>query len=191
MKTAYERKKNTFSFRGQKSWLVSINVDMILLFVKLDKTINLSLNNRKTVLNSVLVPIYKERSTTRTLFEKRKFLKQLNQGNLRLNGTRILDKDIISGKNIRGFGVSEQLFVMLSLGLFFVTRVKNTKLKKEFFEVVKALIIGFNKQKNLKVLIKYHNKALIKLIDKFDKLAEKRSVVNWDVDKIIFKNLLK
>ena len=191
MKTAYERKKNTFSFRGQKSWLVSINVDMILLFVKLDKTINLSLNNRKTVLNSVLVPIYTEPSTTRTLFEKRKFLKQLNQGNLRLNGTRILDKDIIPGKNIRGFGASEQFFVMLSLGLFFVTKVKNAKLKKKFFEVVKALIIGFNKQKNLKVLIKYHNKALIKLIDKFDKLAEKRSVVNWDIDKIIFKNLLK
>ena len=191
MKTTYESKKNTFSFSGQKSWLVSTNVDMILLFVKLDKTIDLSLNNRKTILNSILVPIYKETSATRTSFEKRKFLKQLNQGNLTLNGTHILAKDIISGKNIRGFGASEQLFVMLSLGIFFVTKVKNAKLKKIFFEVVKAFIIDFNTKKNLKVLIKYHNKALIKLIDKFDKLPEKRSVVNWNVDKIIFKNLLK
>ena len=147
MKTTYESKKNTFSFIGQKSWLVSTNVDMILLFVKLDKTIDLSLNNRKTILNSILAPIYKEPSATRTSFEKRKFLKQLNQGNLTLNGTHILAKDIISGKNIRGFGVSEQLFVMLSLGIFFVTKVKNAKLKKIFFEVVKAFIIDFNTKK--------------------------------------------
>ena len=71
MRTAYEKKKNTFSFKGQKSWLVSTNVDMILLFVKLGKTIKLHLNDRETVLTSVIAPIYKEHSVIRKTFEKR------------------------------------------------------------------------------------------------------------------------
>ena len=85
---------------------MSTNVDMILLFVKLNKSINLSLNSSKAILTSVLAPIFKEQSVTRTTFEKRKFLKQLHQGNLTLRNTKILSENIIPGKNIRGFGVS-------------------------------------------------------------------------------------
>ena len=70
----------------------------------------------------------------RNTFEKKKFLQNLNQGSLHLRETPILDRKIFSGNNIRGFGYSEQFFVMLSLGIFFVTKVKNVRLKKSFFE---------------------------------------------------------
>ena len=191
METAYQSKKNTFSFRGQKSWLVSTNVDMILLFVKLNKTIKLSLNSNKVILTSILAPIFKEESVTRTTFEKRKFLKQLNQGNLTLRNTKILSENIISGKNIRGFGASEQFFVMLSLGIFFVTKIKNTKLKKKLFKVTQALIIDFNTRYSLKLTVKNHKKNFKKMIYIFDKLPERKIIVGWELDKIIFLNLLK
>ena len=191
MKTTFQPNKNTFSFRGQKSWLVSTNVDMVLLFVKLNKTIKLSLNSNKAILTSVLAPIFKEQSVTRTTFEKRKFLKQLNQGNLTLRNTKILSENIISGKNIRGFGVSEQFFVMLSLGIFFVTKVKNVKLKKKFFNLVQALLNDFNKPLSLRLTVKQHRKSFIKMIYIFDNLPERKTIVGWELDKIIFLNLLK
>ena len=191
METAYQRNKNTFSFRGQKSWLVSTNVDMILLFVKLNKTIKLSLNSNKAILTSVLAPIFKEQSVTRTTFEKRKFLKQLNQGSLTLRNTKILSENIISGKNIRGFGVSEQFFVMLSLGIFFVTKIKNAKLKKKLFKVLEALIIDFNIRYSLKLTVKNHKKNFRKMIYIFDNLPERKIIAGWELDKIIFLNLLK
>ena len=190
MKTTYQRNKKTFLFSGEKSWLVSTNVDMILLFVKLDKTIRLSLNNQKTDLNSVLAPIYREQSVTRSTFEKRKILEHLNQGNLTLRETHILDENILSGKNIRGFAVSEQFFVMLSLGIFFVTKVKSTKLKKNFFNAVETLIIDFNTSYSPKLRLKYHKKSFKKLIYIFDRLPERKVISNWNSDKIMFLKLL-
>ena len=190
MRTAFEKKKNTFSFRGQKSWLVSTNVDMILLFVKLGKTIKLHLNDRETVLTSVIAPIYKEHSVTRKTFEKRNFLTNLNQGNLMLRNTKILAKNIVSGKNIRGFAASEQFFVMLSLGIFFVTKVKNVKLKKRFFNLVQALLNDFNKPLALRLTVKQHRKSFIKMIYIFDKLPERKAITSWDFDKIMFLKLL-
>ena len=190
MRTAFEKKKNTFSFRGQKSWLVSTNVDMILLFVKLGKTIKLHLNDRETVLTSVIAPIYKEHSVTRKTFEKRNFLTNLNQGNLMLRNTKVLAKNIVSGKNIRGFAASEQFFVMLSLGIFFVTKVKNVKLKKQFFYLVQALINDLNIRLSPRLTIKQHRKSFIKMIYIFDKLPERKVVTSWDFDKIMFLKLL-
>ena len=190
MRTAFEKKKNTFSFRGQKSWLVSTNVDMILLFVKLGKTIKLHLNDRETVLTSVIAPIYKEHSVTRKTFEKRNFLTNLNQGNLMLRNTKILAKNIVSGKNIRGFAASEQFFVMLSLGIFFVTKVKNVKLKKKFFNLVQALLNDFNKPLSLRLTVKQHRKSFIKMIYIFDKLPERKAITRWNFDKIMFLKLL-
>ena len=191
MITTYDDSKNTFSFKGQKSWLVSTNVDIILVFVKLDRSIELSLSNKKTLLNSVLVPLHKEQSETRRTFQKRKFLKNLNQGNLILNNTRILDKHVFSGKNIRGFGISEQFFVMLSLGIFFVIKVKNTKFKKRFFNIVKALIIDFNTRYSLELVVRNHKESFRKMIYIFDKLPDRKVIDNWEFDKIIFLNLLK
>ena len=190
MRTAYEKKKNTFSFKGQKSWLVSTNVDMILLFVKLGKTIKLHLNDRETVLTSVIAPIYKEHSVTRKTFEKRNFLTNLNQGNLMLRNTKILAKNILSGKNIRGFAASEQFFVMLSLGIFFVTKVKNVKLKKKFFNLVQALLNDFNKPLSLRLTVKQHRKSFIKMIYIFDKLPERKAITSWNFDKIMFLKLI-
>ena len=191
MITTYDDSKNTFTFKGQKSWLVSTNVDIILLFVKLDRSIELSLSNKKTLLNSVLVPLHKEQSETRRTFEKRKFLQNLNQGNLILNNTRVLDTHVISGKNIRGFGISEQFFVMLSLGIFFVIKVKNTKFKKRFFNIVKALIINFNTRYSLELVVRNHKESFRKMIYIFDRLPDRKAIDNWEFDKIIFLNLLK
>ena len=191
MITTYDDSKNTFTFKGQKSWLVSTNVDIILLFVKLDRSIELSLSNKKTLLNSVLVPLHKEQSETRRTFEKRKFLQNLNQGNLILNNTRVLDTHVISGKNIRGFGISEQFFVMLSLGIFFVIKVKNTKFKKRFFNIVKALIINFNTRYSLELVVRNHKESFRKMIYVFDRLPDRKAIDNWEFDKIIFLNLLK
>ena len=191
MITTYDDSKNTFSFKGQKSWLVSTNVDIILLFVRLDRSIELSLSNKKTLLNSILVPLHKEQSETRRTFERRKFLKNLNQGNLILNNTRILDKHVFSGKNIRGFGISEQFFVMLSLGIFLAIKVKNTKFKKRFFKIVKALIIDFNTRYSLKLVVRNHKESFRKMIYIFDRLPDRKAVDNWEFDKIIFLNLLK
>ena len=191
MKTTYDDSKNTFSFKGQKSWLVSTNVDIILLFVRLDRSIELSLSNKNTLLNSILVPLHKEQSETRRTFERRKFLKNLNQGNLILNNTRILDKHVFSGKNIRGFGISEQFFVMLSLGIFLAIKVKNTKFKKRFFNIVKALIIDFNTRYSLKLVVRNHKESFRKMIYIFDKLPDRKVIDNWEFDKIIFLNLLK
>ena len=132
------------SLNGRKSWLVSTNVEMILLFVRLKKPIELPLNNSTRILSSILVPIYKEKSAIRKTFEKTRFLKNLNQGNLTLEHLQIFSKHISSGKKIRGFGHLEQFFVMLSLGIFFVTKVKNIKLKKNFFNLVKTLIADFS-----------------------------------------------
>lgn len=190
MRTAFEKKKNTFSFRGQKSWLVSTNVDMILLFVKLNKTIKLHLNDRETVLTSVIAPIYKEHSVTRKTFEKRNFLTNLNQGNLMLRNTKILAKNTLSGKLIRGFAASEQFFVMLSLGIFFITKVKNVNLKKKFFNVVQALLNDFNTPLSLRLTVKRHRINFIKMIDIFDKLPERKAITRWNIDKIMFLKLL-
>jgi hypothetical protein len=190
MRTAFEKKKNTFSFRGQKSWLVSTNVDMILLFVKLNKTIKLHLNDRETVLTSVIAPIYKEHSVTRKTFEKRNFLTNLNQGNLMLRNTKILAKNTLSGKLIRGFAASEQFFVMLSLGIFFITKVKNVNLKKKFFNVVQALLNDFNTPLSLRLTVKRHRISFIKMIDIFDKLPERKAITRWNIDKIMFLKLL-
>ena len=190
MRTAFEKKKNTFSFRGQKSWLVSTNVDMILLFVKLGKTIKLHLNDRETVLTSVIAPIYKEHSVTRKTFEKKKFLTNLNQGNLMLRNTKILAKNTLSGKLIRGFAASEQFFVMLSLGIFFITKVKNVNLKKKFFNVVQALLNDFNTPLSLRLTVKRHRISFIKMIDIFDKLPERKAITRWNIDKIMFLKLL-
>lgn len=190
MRTAFEKKKNTFSFRGQKSWLVSTNVDMILLFVKLNKTIKLHLNDRETVLTSVIAPIYKEHSVTRKTFEKRNFLTNLNQGNLMLRNTKILAKNTLSGKLIRGFAASEQFFVMLSLGIFFITKVKNVNLKKKFFNVVQALLNDFNTPLSLRLTVKRHRKSFIKMIYIFDKLPERKAITRWNIDKIMFLKLL-
>ena len=190
MRTAFEKKKNTFSFRGQKSWLVSTNVDMILLFVKLGKTIKLHLNDRETVLTSVIAPIYKEHSVTRKTFEKRNFLTNLNQGNLMLRNTKILAKNTLSGKLIRGFAASEQFFVMLSLGIFFITKVKNVNLKKKFFNVVQALLNDFNTPLSLRLTVKRHRKSFIRMIYIFDKLPERKAITRWNIDKIMFLKLL-
>ena len=190
MRSTFEKKKNTFSFRGQKSWLVSTNVDMILLFVKLNKTIKLHLNDRETVLTSVIAPIYKEHSVTRKTFEKRNFLTNLNQGNLMLRNTKILAKNTLSGKLIRGFAASEQFFVMLSLGIFFITKVKNVNLKKKFFNVVQALLNDFNTPLSLRLTVKRHRISFIKMIDIFDKLPERKAITRWNIDKIMFLKLL-
>ena len=190
MRTAFEKNKKTFSFRGQKSWLLSTNVDMILLFVKLGKTIKLHLNDRETVLTSVIAPIYKEHSVTRKTFEKRNFLTNLNQGNLMLRNTKILAKNTLSGKLIRGFAASEQFFVMLSLGIFFITKVKNVNLKKKFFNVVQALLNDFNTPLSLRLTVKRHRISFIKMIDIFDKLPERKAITRWNIDKIMFLKLL-
>ena len=163
---------------------------MILLFVKLDKTIKMHLNNRETVLTSVIAPIYKEHSVTRKTFAKRNFLTNLNQGNLTLRNTKISADKMVSGKKIRSFGSSEQFFIMLALGIYFVTKIKSAKLKKSFYIIIKSLIVGFNSRKPLKLVVKHHKKNLIKLMKNFEKLPERKGIINWDTDKIIFKNML-
>ena len=191
VRVAFDNKKNILSLSGKKSWLVSTNVEMILLFVRLKNPIELSFDDSTRLLNSVLISICKEKSAIRKRFEKTRFLRNLNQGNLTLENTQIFSKHISSGKKIRGFGASEQFFVMLSLGIYFVTKVKSPKLKRRFYITVKALILDFNARKPLKFLVKYHKKPLIKLINTFGQLPERKAIINWDTDKIIFKNMLK
>ena len=191
VKASFDNKKNILSLSGKKSWLVSTNVEMILLFVRLKKPIELPLNNRTRLLNSILIPIYKEKSAIRKTFEKRRFLQNLNQGNLTLRDSKISAENMVSGKKIRGFGSSEQFFIMLSLVIYFVTRIKSAKLKKSFYIFIKSLIVDFNSRKPLKLVVKNHKKNLIKLIKNFEKLPERKGIINWDTDKIIFKNMLK
>ena len=88
------------SLSGKKSWLVSTNVEMILLFVRLKKPIELQLNNSTRLLNSILIPIYKEKSAIRKTLEKTRFLKNLNQGNLTLEHTQIFSKHILHGEKV-------------------------------------------------------------------------------------------
>ena len=191
VKATFDNKKKILSLNGRKSWLASTNVDMILLFVRLETPVKFSLNNKTSFLNSALVPIYKEKSTIRETFEKIRFLKNLSQGNLTLKNTKISASDIFSGKKIHGFSASEQFFIMLSLGIYFVTKVKSPKLKKSFYIVVKTLILDFNARKTLKLIVRHHKKTLIKLINTFEQLPERKAIINWDTDKIIFKNILK
>jgi hypothetical protein len=80
---------------------------------------------------------------------------------------------------------------MLSLGIYFVNTVKSPKLKRSFYVTVKALILDFNARKTLKLIVKHHKKTLIKLIKTFEKLPERKTIINWDTDKNIFKNMLK
>ena len=164
---------------------------MILLFIRLTEPVKISLNNRSTYLTSILALIDKEKSAIRKTFEKKKFLQNLNQGSLQLRETTILNRKIFSGNNIRGFGYSEQFFVMLSLGIFFVTKVKNVKLKKSFFDVVQNIINDFNTAIPTKLSVRYHKKTVRKMINIFDKLPERGAVISWDVDKLIFRNMLK
>ena len=191
MKTTFNKHKNKLSLSGIKSWLVSTNVDMILLYVKLENSIEISLNDKSHFLNSVLAPVCKEKSATRRTFEKRKFLKNLNQGNLELKNTEIMIEKIFSGKNIRGFGDVEQFFVMLSLGIFFVTKVKSLKLKKLFLKEIIALVQGYNARKSIRLLVKSNKKTFKKLINRFDQLPEKKAIIDWNSDKVLFRNILK
>ena len=131
MRATFDNKKNILSLSGEKSWLVSTNVEMILLFVKLQKPIELSFNNRTSFLRSVLVWLFKEKTVKRKKFDKRRFLTNLNQGNLTLRNTKISAKNMESGKKIRDFAYSEQFFIMLSL-VIFVTKIKSAKLKRAF-----------------------------------------------------------
>ena len=179
------------SLSGKKSWLVSTNVEMILLFVRLKKPIELPLNNSTRLLNSILIPIYKEKSAIRKTFEKTRFFKNLNQGNLELKNTEIMIEKIFSGKNIRGFGNVEQFFVMLSLGIFFVTKVKSLKLKKFFLKEITALVQGYNARKSIRLLVKSNKKTFKKLINRFDQLPEKKAIIDWNSDKVLFRNILK
>lgn len=179
------------SLSGKKSWLVSTNVEMILLFVRLKKPIELTLNNSTRLLNSILIPIYKEKSAIRKTFEKTRFLKNLNQGNLELKNTEIMIEKIFSGNNIRGFGNVEQFFVMLSLGIFFVTKVKSLKLKKFFLKEITALVQGYNARKSIRLLVKSNKKTFKKLINRFDQLPEKKAIIDWNSDKVLFRNILK
>ena len=135
--------------------------------------------------------MYKEKSATRKTFEKRKFLKNLNQGNLELKNTEIMIEKIFSGKNIRGFGNVEQFFVMLSLGIFFVTKVKSLKLKKFFQKEIRALVQGHNAKKSIRLLVKSNKKTFKKLINRFDQLPEKKAIIDWNSDKVLFRNILK
>ena len=191
VKASFDNKKNILSLSGKKSWLVSTNVEMILLFVRLKKPIELPLNNGTRLLNSILIPIYKEKSAIRKTFEKTRFLKNLNQGNLELKNTEIMIEKIFSGNNIRGFGNVEQFFVMLSLGIFFVTKVKSLKLKKFFLKEITALVQGYNARKSIRLLVKSNKKTFKKLINRFDQLPEKKAIIDWNSDKVLFRNILK
>ena len=170
---------------------MSTNVDMILLYVKLRTPIEFPLNNKTRFLNSILVPLYQDKSTIRETFDKVKFLRNLNQGSLTLKKTKITPENIFSGKNIRGFGYSEQFFVMLSLGIFFVTKVNNIKYKRMFFKAVKALISDFNTRNSPKMTVRFHKKHFKKMIHIFDSLPERKVIIGWEFDKNIFFNLLK
>ena len=191
IKTTFNERKNKLSLSGIKSWLVSTNVDMILLYVKLENSIEIPLNDKSHFLNSVLASVYKEKSATRKTFEKRKFLKNLNQGNLELKNTEIMIEKIFSGKNIRGFGNVEQFFVMLSLGIFFVTKVKSLQLKIFFLKEITALVQGYNARKSIRLLVKSNKKTFKKLINRFDQLPEKKAIIDWNSDKVLFRNILK
>ena len=191
IKTTFDNEKNILLLSGKKSWLVSTNVDVILLYVKLGKSIEFPLNNKTHFLNSVLVPLYREESTIRETYGQVKFLKNLNQGSLTLKDTKIMSMNIFSGKDIRGFGYVEQFFVMLSLGIFFVTKVKSLKLKKFFLKEIRALVQGYNARKSIRLLVKSNKKTFKKLINRFDQLPEKKAIINWNSDKVLFRNILK
>ena len=75
---------------------------------------------------------------------------------------------------------------MLSLGIYFVNTVKSPKLKRSSI-VVKTLILDFNARKPLKFLVKHHKKTLIKLINTFGQLPERKAIINWDTDKPFLK----
>ena len=191
IRTTVDNKRNVLSLSGEKSWLVSTNVDMILLFVRLNNPIEISTNNIKSFLRSILVPIYKKKSALRKTFETRNFLKNLNQGNLTLKNTNIACRNILSGKNIRGFGHLEQFFVMLSLGIFFVTKVKSFKHKKIFFKAVESLLFDFNTRNYPKLTVRFHKRNFKKMMHIFDSLPERKLIIGWEVDKIIFLKLLR
>ena len=53
MKTTFNERKNKLSLSGIKSWLASTNVDMILLYVKLEDFIEIPLNDKSHFLNSI------------------------------------------------------------------------------------------------------------------------------------------
>ena len=108
-----------------------------------------------------------------------------------MKDTKIMSTNYFSGKNIRGFGYMEQFFVMLSLGIFFVTKVNNIKYKRMFFKAVKVLISDFNTRNSPKMTVKFHKKHFKKMIHIFDSLPERKVIIGWEFDKYIFFNLLK
>ena len=50
IKTTFDNKKNILLISGKKAWVVSTNVDMILLYVKLGEPIEFQLNNDNNII---------------------------------------------------------------------------------------------------------------------------------------------
>ena len=182
---------NTIIIKGLKTWLVTTNISKIIVFAKLTKPIQIIQKSEKKYWKSLVALVSVDETTKLTPFEKVRYLKNLKQGNIQLNSTLVDMKNIMSGKKIRDFRVVEKYFVMLSLTIFFSSKIKSHRLKKVYHNLGNELIVLLLRKKLNDRTLRPLHKKFQKVFDIFDQIPERNSITDWNADKILFKFLTK
>ncbi len=185
------KKNNKIIIKGLKTWLVTTNINKIIVFTRLTKPVEIIQKSEKKYWKSIVALVSIDETTKLTTFEKVRYLKKLKQGNIKLNSTLVDMKNILSGKKIKNFRVVEKYFIMLSLTIFFSLKIKSHRLKKVYHnlgnELIDLLLRKKLNDKNLRPL----NKKFQKAFDIFDQIPERSSITDWNTDKLLFKFLTK
>ena len=191
LRTIYDQTTNTIVLKGLKSWLVSANVNEIIIFARLPKPVMTNQKSEGKYFKSILAFISPDKSTKLTVFEKVHFLEKLKQGKIQLNSTRVKMENILSGKEIRNFRIIEKYFTILSLTIFFFLKIKSNRLKNIYYNLGHELIDLLIKRRLSSKTLRPLNNKFQHAFKLFGKLPERRSVVDWETDKNLFKVLTK
>ena len=191
LEISIDKNNNTIIIKGLKTWLVTTNINKIIVFAKLTKPIQIIKKSDKKYWKSLVALVSVDETTKLTPFEKVRYLKKLKQGNIQLNSTLVDMKNIMSGKKIRNFRVVEKYFVMLSLTIFFSLKIKSHRLKKVYNNLGNELIDLLLRKKLNDRTLRPLNKKFQKVFDIFDQIPERNSITDWNADKILFKFLTK
>ena len=191
LEVSLDKKNNQIEIKGLKTWLVTTNINKVIVFAKLKEPIGVIQKSEKKYWKSLLALVSLDKTTKLTTFEKVHYLKKLQQGNILLNSTYVEIENIFSGKKIRDFRIVEKYFIMLSLTIFFFLKIKSTRLKKVYHNLGKELmdlLVRKNlNDRTLRPLTKKFQKAF----KAFDQIPERNSITDWNTDKILFKFLTK
>ena len=186
-----DKKNNQIEIKGLKTWLVTTNINKVIVFAKLKEPIGVIQKSEKKYWKSLLALVSLDKTTKLTTFEKVHYLKKLKQGNIQLNSSHVEIENILSGKKIRDFRIVEKYFIMLSLTIFFSLKIKSPRLKKVYHNLGNELIdLLLRKKLNYRTL-RPLNKKFQKAFDIFDQIPERSSITDWNADKILFKFLTK